>query len=259
MKLGTSIVTLLALTCLSAACGKPDAKKPAPLPFETIEIAGQDDVDITADLYKPENPGSPKTLILLFHQAGTSRGEYRTIAPRLTQMGFHCLAVDQRSGEKDYWNNITNLTAEVAASLALPQDYAAAYKDLKSALDWSQSEGYENVLIWGSSYSSALVFKLASQQSDPIKAVLSFSPGEYIEGESVSGWAKDVNVPVYIAYGSASEEKSSSRPIFDAVSNETKEFKGLAGRHGSSVLMENEGNWSSVLEFLKPFAPAGAR
>jgi len=33
-------------------------------------------------------------IVLLFHQAGFSRGEFKNIAPRLVDSGFECLAVD---------------------------------------------------------------------------------------------------------------------------------------------------------------------
>lgn len=40
----------------------------------------------------------PRALILLFHQAGSSKAEYATIAPRLAAAGYTSLAIDQRSG-----------------------------------------------------------------------------------------------------------------------------------------------------------------
>ena len=38
-------------------------------------------------------------VLVLFHQAGWSRGEYREIAPKLNELGYICLAIDQRSGK----------------------------------------------------------------------------------------------------------------------------------------------------------------
>ena len=40
------------------------------------------------------------------------------------------------------------------------------------------------ILVWGSSYSAALVFLLAAEHQDEIKAILAFSPGEYLRGSS---------------------------------------------------------------------------
>ena len=64
---------------------------------EKIYFSSKDGVRITADYYKVHADTVP--LILLFHQAGWSRGEYIEIAPRLTQMGFNCMAIDLRSGK----------------------------------------------------------------------------------------------------------------------------------------------------------------
>jgi alpha-beta hydrolase superfamily lysophospholipase len=49
----------------------------------------------------------PKALILLFHQAGSSKDEYATIAPRLAEAGYSSLAIDQRAGGGLYGTNET--------------------------------------------------------------------------------------------------------------------------------------------------------
>gem|GEM_PF-5977157 len=64
---------------------------------QSISFKSADGILITADSYVPHTTTSP--LILLFHQAGSSRGEYNEIAPRLNELGFNCIAVDLRSGE----------------------------------------------------------------------------------------------------------------------------------------------------------------
>ena len=52
---------------------------------------------MVADLYR-QSLGADAPLIVLCHQAGGSRGEYREIAPRLNKLGYQCLAIDQRAG-----------------------------------------------------------------------------------------------------------------------------------------------------------------
>ncbi len=64
----------------------------------TIHLKSADGLLITADSYLPHDTNTAP-LIVLFHQAGSSRGEYSEIAPRLNELGFNCIAVDQRSGE----------------------------------------------------------------------------------------------------------------------------------------------------------------
>jgi len=66
--------------------------------FKTITFPSHEGVTITADLYiTNEDKNIP--FIVLFHQAGFSRGEYREIAPKLNKLGFNCMAIDQRSGD----------------------------------------------------------------------------------------------------------------------------------------------------------------
>ena len=63
---------------------------------KTIEFPSMDNLQITADVYLTENKDAP--FILLFHQAGWSRGAYREIGPQLNALGFNCMSIDQRSG-----------------------------------------------------------------------------------------------------------------------------------------------------------------
>src|SRR5947207_2393321 len=63
---------------------------------EAVSFAAGDRVAVFADYYPAEREAAP--IVLLFHQAGSNRGEYATIAPLLVKLGFAALAVDQRSG-----------------------------------------------------------------------------------------------------------------------------------------------------------------
>lgn len=73
---------------------------------ETIAIQSGDSLEITADLNLIHEKSAP--FVVLFHQTGWSRGEYREIAPKLNELGFNTLAVDQRSGGKV--NDVRNET-----------------------------------------------------------------------------------------------------------------------------------------------------
>ena len=105
--------------------------------------------------YQAQNP---RALILLFHQAGSSKDEYATIAPQLVKAGFSAMAIDQRSGGGLFGTN------ETAAGLGKKADYLEARPDLKAALDWARTKSVP-IVLWGSSYSSSLIFPLAA--SDP--------------------------------------------------------------------------------------------
>ena len=221
-----------------------------------VSFRAADGVEVFADLYlSGEAKSGP--LILLFHQAGSNAGEYEPIAPRLVDLGFSCLAVDQRSGGRRWdRNNRTVLR------LGRSEDFAAAYTDLETALMWARRQGWTGpVLAWGSSYSAALVFRLASEYPE-VSAVLSFSPGEYLgEGTPVRNWASKVSVPVY-ATSAGGREVTATRSIVDAVASPHKsQYVARVGVHGSSTLRADrnpggyEENWRAVTAFLRAPGP----
>ncbi len=218
--------------------------------FEKVTFKNREGLVITADLYSSNDRTRP--VIILFHQYGSSRGEYRKIAPVLVADGFNCLAVDTRAGGRDRWYGIENETTDRAAKVELGS-YLKVFPDLVASLNYvkKQKTG-TGIILWGSSFSATLVFKLANEYKDDIIAVLSFSPGEYLRHSPgiVSKWASRLNkIPCFVTCG-AGEEKL-SKPLFDSVSSANKTFYlPKLGRHGSSILMADEKNWEPVMKFL---------
>ena len=124
---------------------------------DAISFTASDRVQVFADYYSAGSKAKP--LILLFHQAGSNRGEYATIGPTLASLGFNALAIDQRSG-----GNAWRRTNETVKHLGKSTDYGEALLDLEAALQWAKSSGQTgSILLWGSSYSAALVFLLAAE------------------------------------------------------------------------------------------------
>ena len=96
-------VLLIALTAVTLAW-PAEAQKP-------ITLTAKDGLNVNADVYEAAN-AKATTWIVLAHQAQASRGEYRTIAPRLNALGYHAIALDQRSGGS--FGGVTNRTALIA-------------------------------------------------------------------------------------------------------------------------------------------------
>ncbi len=99
-------------------------------PPKRIEFKSLDGLLISADLYGDISNKTP--MILLFHQAGWSRGEYREIAPKLVELGFNCMAIDQRSG--DSVNDVQNETKVRAEEAGKSTSYLDALQDMEAAL-----------------------------------------------------------------------------------------------------------------------------
>ncbi len=218
-----------------------------------ILLETSDGLAIKADVYDTSQPGAP--VILLFHQARFSRGEYRSIAPRLNDLGYNCIAIDQRSGDKI--KGVKNETYILAEKLGLGTEYIDAYPDLELLLSHvKKTYPNQKIILWGSSYSASLSMVLATQYPEDIAAVLTFSPGSYftIKGKSIGEYAALLTCPVFMTC--ARDEVPSRREIFDKIQGAGKVFFApeAEGFHGSKALWpEHDGNefyWEAVASFL---------
>jgi dienelactone hydrolase len=230
-----------------------NAVRPAETDAEAVTLKASDGVAIHGLYYPAQNA---RALILLFHQAESSKDEYATIAPQLVKAGFSALAIDQRSGGGLFGGN------ETAAALGKKADYLEARPDLKAALDWARTKSLP-IILWGSSYSSSLIFPLATSDPQGIVALLAFSPGEYFDDNSmISTAAAKVTVPVFVASTNSKDETGEAGPIMAALpkSDRNVHFIPVHGVHGSSMLIESRNpagasaNMRVVLDFLNRVA-----
>ncbi len=243
-----SIIAFTMFGCAREKTAEPGDRPPSAGPSQ-VEFVASDGTKVYADLF-PAEAGKDAPIIVLFHQARSNAAEYATIAPRLAKEGFNCLAVDLRSGGTAWQRK--NRTAE---QFKEDQIYESAYEDMVAALDWAKGQDYAKTIIWGSSYSASLAFKLASERDD-VREVIAFSPGEYFDEKGiVAKWASKVSVPVFVSC--APSEVAQAESIYDAVATEEKSFNAPADTvHGSSALREDknaqgaEAVWTAVLEFL---------
>ncbi|MBC9033648.1 alpha/beta hydrolase [Sphingomonas sp. JC676] len=218
-----------------------------PISAEPVSLTAKDGVKVAGVYTRAANP---KALILLFHQAGSGKDEYALIAPRLAESGYSSLRIDQRAGGELFGVN------ETVKALGKSDDYLAAKPDLEAAFDWARAQKLP-IILWGSSYSSSLVFVLAAEH--PVKAVLAFSPGEYFDDKQmIAKAAAGVKAPVFVTSAQDGEEIDAARDILKAVPVAGKEqfVPKLGGVHGSSTLLRTknpggaEDAWKAVLAFL---------
>jgi len=215
----------------------------------TITFPSKDSLPITADVYKKKE--SPIT-ILLCHQAGYSRGEYKDTAIELTKLGYAVMAIDQRSGKTV--NNIDNQTAKVAREKGLGDTYLDAKQDIEAAIDYIYHQnGGQKIILVGSSYSSSLAL-LMGVNNAKIKAVAAFSPGEYFKGIDINKSISTYKKPVFVT-SSLSESAAVKTLVNKVDSNYLTHFiPEVKGIHGSRALWETtEGNktyWTAFNGFL---------
>src|SRR4029079_3560100 len=216
---------------------------------DAVSFAARDGVQMLSDYYSEGSKSKP--FILLFHQAGSNRGEYATIGPMLATLGFNALAIDQRSG-----GNAWGRTNETVKRLGKSTGYDEALPDLEAALQWAKSSGETGpIIVWGSSYSAALVFLLAASHPREVKDVLAFSPGEYLRGPStVRKAVAQISIPIFVTSAKDAKEIAVAKSILDAspAVDKIQFIPQIAGVHGSATLRKDqnpdgvEENWAAV-------------
>ncbi|MDK2977927.1 MAG: hypothetical protein PWP52_641 [Bacteroidales bacterium] len=199
---------------------------------EKVSFIAEDGLQVTADLYQV-NPERP--YVILLHQAGYSRGEYKNTAHKIVKFGYNCLAVDLRSGGEV--NYIQNQTALVAVHKGYPTDYLSSLKDIEASIKWVKERSDKPVVLFGSSFSASLSLLMAKDNPD-IDAVIAFSPGEFFEPEiNIKTEMKDLKKPVFVA--ASKREEPYIKEMFSFVPSTNKTIfvpeKG-PGEHGSKSL-----------------------
>jgi dienelactone hydrolase len=216
---------------------------------QPVSSDAKDGVKIYGDFRQAE--GRSRGTILLFHMAGSNKSEYAPLAPILNKAGFSTLAIDQRSGG-DLWGDVNKTAAKAKGG----SDFADAIPDLEAAITFGSMQHAGPLAVWGSSYSSALVFVVAARHPE-VKALLAFSPAEYIQGYSIEKEAAKLSIPVFITSAPDGGEISSGEALAKAVpDHRAVQYIPKYGVHGSSTLRTDEDpqgaseNWKHVMAFL---------
>ena len=217
-------------------------------------ILSFDSIPIVVDITIPENY---QEMILLCHQANSSRGEYIETAKILAQEGYASIAIDQRSGEKK--NGVINFTAASAKSKQLKTEYLDAIPDIEAGIDFAyQLNNNQPIICLGSSYSASLILLIA-KNNDKIKALSCFSPGEYLKDISLHDSISELKKPLFVTC--ANHEIEQTGNLLDSVSTDLYQFfkPKTEGMHGSSALWETNPNnnnyWAALKKWLESLNP----
>jgi len=219
---------------------------------EKVNFKAVDGLMVNGNLY---DIGMGKPVILLCHQAGYNRIEYADIAPKLNKMGYNCLAVDLRSGG-DFAGK-SNITAERAQKEGMDSQMVDARQDIKSAIDFLNKKYKQDVIVWGSSYSSSLAL-LEGVSNNKVEAIIAFSPGDYFgdAAPSLSTAFAKAEKPFFVT--SSKEESETLTSLLGNVQFSEKQLQFIPeseGFHGSRALWTGqkgaEEYWNSLINFLK--------
>lgn len=217
-----------------------------------VEFTAKDGLLISGNLYEI---GADKPVILLCHQAGYNRVEYMDIAPRLNELGYNCLAIDQRSGGN--FAGKSNNTVQRAKAKGVKNEMIDAKQDISAAIDFLNDKYDRKVIVWGSSYSASLAL-LEGLGNEKVKAIIAFSPGDYF-GEtapSLSTAFAKAEKPFLVT--SSKEEAPILKALIGTVQlekNQTQFIPESDGFHGSRALwLGQKGSkeyWDAVVAFLR--------
>lgn len=221
-----------------------------------VFFQADDGLEITADLYELDETNP---YVLLFHQMGSSRGEFHEIAGRLTKFGFNCLAVDLRFGEEESY--VQNETAQKAKEFSISNRMIDCKKDIEAAIEYAYKKSGKKVVLFGSSFSASLALIIGKDHPN-VQAVIAFSPGEFFQNDfSVNELLVDYPRPVFAA-GMKREEPyliemlamvpDDKKTIFVPGTSE--------GEYGAKALWESNSSsfeyWLGLLVFFKSIVPS---
>lgn len=242
----------LALLAVAGCHPRPKtetAENQGPISAEPVTLTAADGVKI-AGVYT--RAAHPRALLLLFHQAESGKDEYALLAPQLALAGYSSLRIDQRAGGSLYGVN------ETVKALGHSASYVEAKQDLDAAFAWGQAQKLP-IVLWGSSYSAALVFLLAAEHPGQVQALLAFSPGEYLDDKgAVARAAAKVTAPIFVTSAQTTQEQEAAHAILAAspAKGKVQFYPKQGGVHGSSTLlrMKNPNGaldaWHATLAFL---------
>lgn len=208
---------------------------------QTLTVDTSDGVTIHGECFFADLDANAP-LILLFHQARSNgRGEYGdAIVPWLNEAGFRAIAWDQRSGGELYGS--TNRTV-AGLSEGTATGYCDASPDLQAALDHVIGSGLaDKVIAWGSSYSAALVFKLAADNPQTVQGIVACSPaaGGPLESCGARAFVDDIDAPMLVLRPASEMQHQSSVEQRDILVGAGADFRVVEhGVHGSSMLVDS--------------------
>lgn len=206
----------------------------------TVEAVSADGVTVYGETYFGSlDDRAP--LVLLFHQGGSNgMGEYADLAPYLNAAGFRAIAWDLRSGGDVHGGE--NRTVRDLPPQA-PREFCDARHDLQAALDYVvDAQLADRMAVWGSSFSAALVFRLAAENPQAVSSVMAFSPasgGPLVECRARE-WIEGVTSPVMVFRPDSEMARESSLEQREILTRAGAEFVVVEnGVHGASMLLDS--------------------
>lgn len=226
---------ILFLTGCSGDAPNPDDRSGA-----AIQTVTDDGVVVYGQKYFAAL-GDDTPLVMLFHQGGSNgRAEYAGLATWLNSQGYRAIAWDQRAGGQRYgaWNRTRAQLPDVPEP-----GYCEAFPDLQAALNYAVNEGLaDEMIVWGSSYSGALVFRLGAENPARVSGVIALSPasGGPMKDCLAAQWVGQLDMPVLAMSPESEMQRDSTKTQYAALVAAGVNYEVVEnGIHGSSMLLDH--------------------
>ena len=236
-------VTLFLLVLGASLSGQSDESR--------VQFASSDSILITADLHMAD---SSFPMMVLFHDLGSSRGEFSSILNRFQKMNFNCLVPDLRNGGNASF--VANQTLKEVREKGASKSTESIMNDIRSCISYVSHRSDSSVVLIGAGANGSLAM-LAAKEFESVTGVIALSPGEYfLPALSIQESLDSLNTPVLITATKMEMpymERLTEKMPPDAVTLFSPESH--SGERATKALLPvNESNgeyWLSILLFVK--------
>lgn len=247
------MVPILAAAILfAAACGGSDGGDAAPTPPTATGIAiryeTSDRAQIAGEFFLPVNVDTPPVLIL-FHQFGGSRDQWRPVIDDFLEAGYAVVAPDLRS-----FGESTTCFQEIDFGPCELDDLDDLIKDAAAAVEWVQNKpdlDHTRIAVIGASIGGNLAY-VSSGLFDQVKTAVAMSPNANPPGGALLGAGEENFNPRSVLFLADEAEAADAMALAENVAEpvEVKVYQGISA-HGIALFDAEPSVLPDILEWLR--------
>jgi len=175
---------------------------------ERVTFITTDNVIIISDWYKPNAPNGKA--VLLLHMMPAVRGSWDTLAQRLTQEGYHILAIDLRG----HGESVNQNGATLDYKKFIDAQHQAYALDVAASMDFLREQGFDAsvVSVGGASIGANLALN-ALHAYPTLTHVFALSPGLNYRGVTTQSSVMGLDADQKIFLVASAEDEYSAQSI----------------------------------------------
>lgn len=223
---------------------------------EAILIETEGDFTLAGSLYRPRDPAAP--LVVLLHQIGSSRAEWKGVRERLAAAGdMAFVAIDLRG----HGASTKRASVEVPLAAFTSADFAVMPSDTARVLDWVRQKSRltpRAIAIVGSSIGATMAIMQAARDRD-VRAVVAISPGRDYKGLDIVESLETLGTRPTFAVASKGDSFSAEAVALIGRLNDNSRTVVVEGSvHGVKLFHDNPRLLPEIAGWLRAYLAAGA-